>query len=89
MIANKLFNCCCKELLNDLHNVGLQIESTEQEIVDKIKENAVQTVNELRHMREFFKMDQEEDENSRRYGAQLKAAAELCDFTIGSGEGKI
>ena len=65
------------------------MESTEQEIVDKIKENAVQTVNELRHMRQFFKMDQEEDENSRQYGTQLKAAAELCDFTIGSGEGKI
>ena len=67
MIANKLFNCCCKELLNDLHNVGLQIESTEQEIVDKIKENAVQTVNELRHMCEFFKMDQEEDKNLCQY----------------------
>ena len=65
------------------------MESTEQDIVTKIKENAVQTDNKLRHMCEFFKMDQEEDNNSRQYGVQLKAAAKLCNFTIGSGEGKI
>ena len=65
------------------------MESTEQDIIDKIKGNKVQTVHELRHMCEFFEMDQEKDENSRQYGARLKAAAELCDFTIGSGEGKI
>ena len=40
-------------------------------------------------MCKFFKMDQEEDENSRQYGARLKVAAELCNFTIGSQEGKI
>ena len=84
-----LFNCCCQELQNDLQNIGLQVESTEQDIINKIKENAGQTVNKLWHMCKFFKMDQEEDNNSPQYGARLKAAAKLCDFTIGSGDGKI
>ena len=57
LIANELFNCCCQELQNDLQNVGLQVESTEKNIINKIKENAVQTVNKLRQMCEFFKMD--------------------------------
>ena len=68
LIASELFNCRCKELQNNLQNVGLKMESTEQEIVDKIKENAVQTINKLRHIGEFFKMDHEEDKNSRQYG---------------------
>ena len=88
LIANELYNCCCKRLQNDLHNVGLQVESTEQETIYKITDNAVQTVNKLKHMCDFFKKDQEEDENLCQYGARLKAATKLCDFTIGSGKGK-
>jgi hypothetical protein len=68
-MANKLFNSCYKELQNDLQNVGLQVKSTEQEIIDKITENTVQIVNKLRHWCEFFMMDQEEYENLRQYGA--------------------
>ena len=37
------------------------MESMEQDIIDKIKENLVQTVNKLRHMCKFFQMDQEDD----------------------------
>ena len=69
LMANKLFNSCYKKLQNDLQNVGLQVKSTEQEIIDKITENTVQIVNKLRHWCEFFMMDQEEYENSRQYGA--------------------
>ena len=60
LIASELYNCCCQKLQNNLQNVGLQVESTERDIIDMIKENAVQTTNELMHMREFFGMDQEE-----------------------------
>ena len=69
VMAKKLFNSCYKELHNSLQNVGLQVKSTEQEIIDEITENAVQTVNKLRHWCEFFKMDQEEDKNLHQYGA--------------------
>ena len=69
LMAKKVFNSCYKELHNNLQNVGLQVKSTEQEIIDKITENAVQTVSKLRHWCEFFKMDQEEDRNLHQYGA--------------------
>ena len=35
LIAKELFNCCCQELQNDLQNVGLQVESTEQDIITR------------------------------------------------------
>ena len=69
LMAKKLFKSCYKELHKALHNVGLQVKSTEQEIIDKITENAVHIVSKLRHWCKFFKMHQEEDENSRQYGA--------------------
>ena len=61
----------------------------EQEIIQKIKEVAVKSINELIHMCEFFRMDQREGETSRQYCARLKEAAKLCDFTAGSGENMI
>ena len=41
------------------------MESTKQEIINKITENAVRTGNKLMHMCKFLKMDQEEDKNVR------------------------
>ena len=63
VIANKLYNCCCRKLQNNPQNVGLQVESRERDIIDMIKEKAVQTINKLRQICEFLKIDQEEDEN--------------------------
>ena len=48
------------------------MESTEWDIINMIKENAVQTINKLRHKGEFFKMDKEENENSQQYGPDGK-----------------
>ena len=44
LMANTLLNCFCRDLQNDHQNVGLRVDSTEQEIINKIKDNAVQKV---------------------------------------------
>ena len=38
LMANMLLNCFCRDLQNDHQNVGLRVDSTEQEIINKIKE---------------------------------------------------
>ena len=38
LMANDLLNCFCRDLQNDHQNIGLIVDSTEQEIIIKIKE---------------------------------------------------
>ena len=83
--ANELWFCCCKELHNDLQNVGITPTSTEGEILDKVKDLSVKAVNLLLNLCKYFKMSQKEGENVRQYVACLKGAADLCNFTVGSG----
>ena len=81
--ANELWFCCCKELQNDLQNVGITVSPTEGDILDKVKDLAVKAVNSLLNLCEYFKMSQKEGKG--QYVARVKGAADLCDFTVGSG----
>ena len=84
-IGHKLWLCCCKELQNNLQYVGITPPSAEGEIIDKVKDLAVKITNTLLNLCKFLKMAQKEDEGIRQYVARLKGAADLCDFTVGSG----
>ena len=45
--ANELWFCCCKELQNNLQNMGTTPTSTEEEILDKVKDLTVKAINSL------------------------------------------
>ena len=65
--------------------MGITHSSTEDDIYNKIKDLAVKIINSLLHLSEYFKMSQREGENMGQYVARLKGAADLSDFTVGSG----
>ena len=70
---------------NNLQYVGITPPSAEGKIIDKVKDLAVKITNTLINLCKFLKMAQKEDEGIRQYVARLKGAADLCDFTVGSG----
>ena len=74
--TNELWFCCYKEAQNNLQNLGITVTSTEEEILKKVKDLAVKTVNLLLNLCKFFKIGHKEGEGLRQYLAWLKGAAE-------------
>ena len=83
--TNEFWVCCYKGVQNNLQNLGITVTSMEEETLKKVKDLAVKTVNLLPNICQFFKIAQKEGQGLCQYVAQLKGAAELCDFMVGSG----
>ena len=82
--ANNLWFRCCKDLQNNLQSMGITVLSTEAEILEKVRDLTVKTVNLQLNLCDFFKMAQKEVEGVHQYVARLRGAANLCDFMVGS-----
>ena len=63
---------------------GITVPFTEAEILEKVRDLAIKTVNLLLNLCDFFKMAQKEGEGVCQYMARLSRAANLVDFTVGS-----
>lgn len=82
--TRQLFACCSEELATSLSRVtgGTHFDMTEDDMLAKIKQLAIQYQNPAVHVQTFLSMSQQPDEGVRPYYARLKGVQARCDFKI-------
>ena len=79
--AAQLWDCCSQDLARRVYDSGMSRNSSEVQLLERIKNLAIKAQNKLCNIVTFFSMKQAQDEGSGVFLARLKGQGAVCDFT--------
>ena len=82
-LIRQLFACCSDELRHSLSRStgGAHFNKSEKQLLEIMKQLAVQYQNPAVHVQEFLGLVQQQDEGVRHYATRLQGVATRCNFT--------
>ena len=79
--AAQLWDCCSQDLARKVYDSGMSRASSEEQLLERIRNLAIKAQNKLCNIVSFFSMKQNQDEASGMFHARLKGQGAVCDFT--------
>ena len=82
--TRQLYACCSDELATSLSRMtgGTHFTLTEADMIDRMKQLAIQYQNPAVHVQTFLSMSQHPDEGARHWFSRLKGISTRCDFQV-------